>query len=1022
MTEHQEQIERMLRDLASEPVKAGDEFKQRLITTLQQEQRDILQAKASQRWRFGDSLSHWACSRWPQSTMRWALVAAVLVLALVGLLIPWTSQRPLLTIHQGVAQVSSQQPSLPESHQSQGDAVSVAEGARITLDENSAASLSLFNESKVELLPGTQLTLTKVRPRSIWQAQTVHMQMTTGEVQVQVSPLRSPDERFEVDLPAALVSVRGTMFRARVISPQHIYVATDEGVVAVTLHDPSQGNPLVEVSAGYEIDAIIGQPLQLRRQATSGSAAGDAIALLPGPETTSARRETTPLPTRATSYPVTATPTFSPGMTVTTPSEVTTTVPTTGTAGSESVITSTIPVSSASSSLPTNGGTPTALESADLELLQIDTPNPTAAEGVLTYTLLVANHGPGDAQDVIVRDVLPLQVRFADATLPAIKEGSAQTWRLGTLDAGDRRIFQVAVTVHSWVTRSFTNTAAVTAATLDKNPHNNQATVETAITDVADLAISVDIPTVIRSGGTVTYALVYTNFGPAAAHSVTIVEQLAAEMLFGGIVNTELWTPPRATAPGTLKLQELLPTAWIAPKLAAGAFGRIVFTATVRSGALGPLTSTVVITSTSPDSDWNNNDYDQVTLAKPVADVVITQSTTPNPVVAGGVLTYTLTYTNRGPWAAENVFITAMLPVSVTLPTSDTLATHTSPDLATPTQAEQSLMWFTPSLLPGESGTIVLTVTVNRHAAGPMPSQAVIHSTTLDSNPDDNTTAGSVDALTPALSLAQTVHPDVIAPHQPCTYTLHITNTGTATFAAQSLSLVETLPPGFRSIAITAAQPVTPAQTWIWRNHAPLAPGRSFNVSLVVSATETVSPGLYLSAARVTATVSGGTITVTAPVSVRLTLPSVGIAQQVTSDGNNIATSDHVTLTICLTNTGPSLLTAMPLRQHYDPHTLHFVDANPEPEEAPGDGTIAWGNLTQVPPHGIGRDLFPGEALTVTLAFDVVRPLTTVSSLESHVTIGQLRDVYGNVSDGYTTRGNVYGVRPLYLPFVTRSS
>ena len=37
MTEHKERIEHMLRDLAAEPVQAGDEFKRHLITTLRQE-------------------------------------------------------------------------------------------------------------------------------------------------------------------------------------------------------------------------------------------------------------------------------------------------------------------------------------------------------------------------------------------------------------------------------------------------------------------------------------------------------------------------------------------------------------------------------------------------------------------------------------------------------------------------------------------------------------------------------------------------------------------------------------------------------------------------------------------------------------------------------------------------------------------------------------------------------------------------------------------------------------------------
>jgi hypothetical protein len=95
----------------------------------------------------------------------------------------------------------------------------------------------------------------------------------------------------------------------------------------------------------------------------------------------------------------------------------------------------------------------------------------------------------------------------------------------------------------------------------------------------------------------------------------------------------------------------------------------------------------------------------------------------------------------------------------------------------------------------------------------------------------------------------------------------------------------------------------------------------------------------------------------------------------------------------------------VPLLQRHDPRLLRFVGTAPNSEEAPDDGTINWHNLIQAPPHGIGRGIFPGEALTITLAFDVARPLTAFGPVESHVTIGELRDVYGNLSDGYTAGG-----------------
>ena len=141
------------------------------------------------------------------------------------------------------------------------------------------------------------------------------------------------------------------------------------------------------------------------------------------------------------------------------------------------------------------------------------------------------------------------------------------------------------------------------------------------------------------------------------------------------------------------------------------------------------------------------------------------------------------------------------------------------------------------------------------------------------------------------------------------------------------------------------------------------------------------------------------------------------MAQQVTGDGTSIVASGRVTLTIHLTNTGPSPLTTVSLFERYDPRILRFASADPDPEELSDDGTISWRNLIQALPRGIS----PGQAMTVTLAFDAVQNLMVFDSVESRVTIGDLRDVYGNFSQGYTAVGSVYRMRWLYLPLVARS-
>ncbi|HET91568.1 MAG TPA: hypothetical protein ENN99_12650, partial [Chloroflexi bacterium] len=80
----------------------------------------------------------------------------------------------------------------------------------------------------------------------------------------------------------------------------------------------------------------------------------------------------------------------------------------------------------------------------------------------------------------------------------------------------------------------------------------------------------------------------------------------------------------------------------------------------------------------------------------------------------------------------------------------------------------------------------------------------------------------------------------------------------------------------------------------------------------------------------------------------------------------------------------------------------HFVGADPTRKDSADNGVLDWRNLAQPPPRGIGRDVAPGETLTVTLAFDLVRPLTAWVAVENRVTVGELQDVYGNRAAGCT--------------------
>jgi uncharacterized repeat protein (TIGR01451 family) len=92
-----------------------------------------------------------------------------------------------------------------------------------------------------------------------------------------------------------------------------------------------------------------------------------------------------------------------------------------------------------------------------------------------------------------------------------------------------------------------------------------------------------------------------------------------------------------------------------------------------------------------------------------VADLVITKTATPEPVVAGTELVYTLTVHNCGPLAAENVSFTDQLPSGATFVSAAQDSTTPTPTFAltTPAVGDEGGVVSGAALAPLPSGTSV---------------------------------------------------------------------------------------------------------------------------------------------------------------------------------------------------------------------------------------------------------------------------------------------------------------------------
>jgi uncharacterized repeat protein (TIGR01451 family) len=151
---------------------------------------------------------------------------------------------------------------------------------------------------------------------------------------------------------------------------------------------------------------------------------------------------------------------------------------------------------------------------------------------------------------------------------------------------------------------------------------------------------------------------------------------------------------------------------------------------TVRATTTGAVTNTATVsipTDPTPDPTPDDNSSSAQTTVSPVAGLVLTMIDVPDPVVAGELLTYTITVHNDGPSDATAVRVTDTLPAGVTFEAA------TTPDCSPPSDTVTCDLAILPS---GQSAT--WNITVRPLSAGSITNQATVSSPVTDRDPADN--------------------------------------------------------------------------------------------------------------------------------------------------------------------------------------------------------------------------------------------------------------------------------------------
>ena len=470
---------------------------------------------------------------------------------------------------------------------------------------------------------------------------------------------------------------------------------------------------------------------------------------------------------------------------------------------------------------------------ANLELSKVATPlQPVAGtRTAITFTIRVTNTGPSQAAGVVLSDVLPVGLSL-DSALESQGTFISPTWAVGTLNVGDSATLTVIANVASDVTDGapITNTAVVTSA--NSTPVTATATITPQ--RAVSLALSKTSPTFRAiAGREITYSIQITNLGPSQAIGVVVTDALPSGLTYARANVTQgsyngannVWTL------GTLEVgqtERLTLTALAAPSVPISTV--LVNVATAESTYSPPVSAT-----------WPN-------LSDSEANLLIEKTSTPEPVVAGERITYTLVITNLGPSDALTVTVRDPLPTQLISTTTTWTATLGTFD-------PLAGMWEgIGTLTPNMTATLQFSVTVTPDlvTGTQLINTAVVTSATPF---DPDVPGGSATVTNTAqawvdLQINKTDNGITTLPGGDVLYTLVYTNTGTA--IATNVRITEVVPTGTTFVAAlstagwSCADGAAAGTTCVWVAGTVNDRGGSGQIAFAVQVDQPLAAGLLV--------------------------------------------------------------------------------------------------------------------------------------------------------------------------------
>ncbi len=616
---------------------------------------------------------------------------------------------------------------------------------------------------------------------------------------------------------------------------------------------------------------------------------------------------------------------------------------------------------------------------ADVVMTKTSSPATPIAGDQITYTLLVENNGPADAQDVAVADVLPSTLTIISATpsplppappappFPAVAPPPSTTTAMTctvasqavdctqtTLAAGESVTVTIVAEIDSTLPANtdIINTASVSSATADPDTSNNTEGDTATIGASADLATTKTTPkTPAVAGEFHPFVVNVTNNGPSLATNVVVTDSVPPGTTFNATLSDASCTETAGVVTcnvGDLPDQGSVDVA-------------IVFDLPVNFADGGTLANTASSSADQPDPDATNNDGTASVPVDNSADLSVVKDGN-GAAEAGSPYTWTIDLENNGPSDALNVVVTDTLPAGVTFN-----AGASDPRCV----AAGAVVTCTIGTLGAVStDQLVMTVDVDPAVAATtdLTNTTTISSSTDDPNPTNNTSSDTATVSRDSLlNISKSDVADPVVAGEQVAWEILVENLGPSD--AANVVITDVLPAEVTFALVDNANCTETAGT-VDCAFATLALGDSITVTITADVNSDVADGAVISNTATTSSDSS------APVSDTETTTSQRESDLViskVSDGDAVAGTQH-TYTIDVTNNGPSDADNVTIT---DVLPAGFVFASATESSCTAAGPI----VTCTPGTVIAGDTFTFE-----LTVDVLDTAATPS--QNNVTVG----------------------------------